>query len=191
MISSLARIELPVALAAVALSLAACSGSEPEPPAAPPPPVASAAPAAVTPAQSDPAATATPEAATPDAVTAKPERAAPASPPPAVAVPPPAPAAVAVPAAFASCSNCHSVAEGGPNRMGPNLFGIVGDQAGTRPGYTYSPAMAGSGVVWTEQTLDQFLAAPRDVVPGTKMAAAPVRSPEARHSIIDYLASLK
>lgn len=190
MISSLARIELSVALTAVVLCLAACSRSEPEPPAAPPP-VASAAPVAVTPVQADPVATSTPDAPAPDAVTAEPERAAPASPPPAVAVPPPAPAVVAVPAAFASCSSCHSVTEGGPNRMGPNLFGIVGDQAGTRQGYTYSPAMAGSGVVWTEQTLDQFLAAPRDVVPGTKMAAAPVRSPEARRSIIDYLAGLK
>lgn len=74
--------------------------------------------------------------------------------------------------------------------MGPNLHGIVGSRAGTRPGYNYSDAMANSGLVWTQSQLDTFLAAPRDVVPGTKMASPPVSNADNRRAIIEYLATL-
>lgn len=114
------------------------------------------------------------------------------SPPPADPVAPPAPtlAAQAIPAAFARCAGCHSVEQGAAHKMGPNLFGVAGARAGTRPGYAYSDAMVSSGVVWTDEALDQFLAAPRDVVPGTKMAAPPLVDPAARASIVAYLRTL-
>lgn len=75
--------------------------------------------------------------------------------------------------------------------MGPNLFGVVGSRAGSQAGYAYSPAMSGSDLVWTESSIDAFLAAPREVVPGTRMAAPPVRDAGTRRAIVEYLASLK
>lgn len=116
--------------------------------------------------------------------------AAPPTPAP-VAATTPAPVVRAVPAAFARCAGCHSVDQGAAHKMGPNLFGVAGARAGTRAGYTYSDAMASSGVTWTDAALDQFLAAPRDVVPGTKMAAPPLADPAARASIVAYLRTLE
>ena len=183
-------------LAALSFSLAACGRTE-TPPEAPAPPAASVA---TTPA---PAAATTGEAATRPSdegpLTVPPVEASPDVPaaPPATAsrpAPPAAPPPVVVsapPAAFASCAGCHSVEQGAPHKMGPNLFGVVGSRAGSQAGYAYSPAMSGSDLVWTESTIDAFLAAPREVVPGTRMAAPPVRDAGARAAIVEYLASLK
>lgn len=103
---------------------------------------------------------------------------------------PPVRTVAAVPAAFARCQACHSVAPGAPHKVGPNLAGVMGSVMGTRPGYEYSEAMAESGEVWTRERMDAFLASPRDVAPGTKMMAPPVRDAEDRQALIDYLASL-
>ncbi len=103
---------------------------------------------------------------------------------------PPPPAAVVVPAAFARCGGCHSVDRGAPAKMGPNLFGIVGSRAGSQPGYAYSEAMSASNITWTTTSLDEFIAAPREVVSGTKMAAPPVTDPAARAAIVSYLETL-
>ncbi len=185
-------LETLVVLSIVA-GLAACgspdrSESEPPPPSTAPktvdPAVAPAtAPVATSPAEAPAAATAAEPAA--------PEAASPS--PPSAAAPAPSPSAPvvqAVPAAFARCAGCHSVEQGAAHKMGPNLFGVAGARAGTRAGYSYSDAMTSSGVTWTDEALDQFLAAPRDVVPGTKMAAPPVADPTARASIVAYLRTL-
>ena len=100
-------------------------------------------------------------------------------------------AAVARPASFAMCQTCHSTGQGEAHRIGPNLFGIVGDKAGTRPGYNYSDAMKESGIVWTRDRLDAFIAAPRAIVPGTKMVIAGPKDAAKRKEIVDYLASLR
>lgn len=97
------------------------------------------------------------------------------------------PAAAATPPEFATCAGCHSVAPGAPQKSGPNLHGIIGRKAGAATGYSYSKALRDSGIVWTPETLDSFLAAPAKMVPGTRMTIA-VASDKRRQAIIAYLA---
>lgn len=92
---------------------------------------------------------------------------------------------------FLQCRACHTAAAGGAQGIGPNLAGIVGAQAASRPGYPYSPALTKSGLVWTAATLDGFLTRPSQMVPGTKMAFAGVADAKARAAIIAYLTTLK
>lgn len=99
--------------------------------------------------------------------------------------------AAVAPPAFAQCRTCHSTGRGEAHGVGPNLFGVVGAGAGSKAGYTYSEALKNSGIIWTRDRLDAFIAAPREVVPGTKMAVAGPQDSAARRGIIDYLASLR
>ncbi len=89
-------------------------------------------------------------------------------------------------AVFAQCGACHVVTPG-ENRVGPSLAGIVGHEAGAVEGYSYSPANANSGIVWTPEKLFQYLENPQRVVPGTKMAFAGLSDPQDRADVIAYL----
>jgi cytochrome c len=89
-----------------------------------------------------------------------------------------------------NCAVCHS-AEAGQNKVGPSLFGVVGRKAGTVAAYTYSDAMKNSGITWTPDQLDKYLANPKGVVPNTKMIFLGLKKPEDRKAIVDYLANLK
>lgn len=103
---------------------------------------------------------------------------------------PATPVAVATPpAAFFQCRSCHSV-KPGQNGIGPTLHGIVGSKAGEVPGFSFSPALKASGITWDRPTLEQWLAAPTKLVPGTRMVAM-VPDPVRRKEIIDYLETLK
>lgn len=93
------------------------------------------------------------------------------------------------PVAFARCATCHQTAPG-RNGVGPSLAGVYGAPAAHEPTYAYSRAMRESGLVWDEATLDAYLANPREVVPGTKMAFAGLRDPAERAAIIAYLKTL-
>lgn len=95
-------------------------------------------------------------------------------------------AVAAEPASFAQCKACHSV-EPGKNGIGPSLAGVFGDKAGAVPGFDFSDAMKNSGLVWNQANLDRFLADPRGVVPGTKMAFGGVKDAAKRQEIINYL----
>lgn len=88
---------------------------------------------------------------------------------------------------FNRCTACHTVTQ--QNRSGPHLAGVVGRKAGAVAGYRYSPALASSAIVWDEQALDDFLAAPAKAVPGTKMAIG-VPKAEDRQDVISYLKSI-
>jgi cytochrome c len=90
-----------------------------------------------------------------------------------------------------TCIGCHTVASD-RSRIGPSLQGIVGRRAATRPGYIYSAALkeAGEkGLVWTEANLADFIRAPRDKVPGTKMYYPPIKDDQKIADIIAYLKS--
>lgn len=111
--------------------------------------------------------------------------------PPAPAPPPePPPAWIAasrVPE-FRKCANCHRVEKGAANGLGPNLYDVFARPAGTsQPDYLYSPALAESRLVWDFATLDRWLAKPRALVPGTKMAFPGLSDAEERKAVIAFL----
>ncbi|MEM8950656.1 MAG: cytochrome c family protein, partial [Pseudomonadota bacterium] len=88
------------------------------------------------------------------------------------------------------CVACHSFEEGGADKIGPNLYAIVGRDIGASSGFAYSDALGGMGGVWDYEALDGFLANPKGWAPGTKMAYAGMRSAEDRADLILYLRSL-
>jgi cytochrome c len=92
---------------------------------------------------------------------------------------------------FVRCAVCHTAQRGAPNRLGPNLFGVVGRTAGTLNGYAYSRAMTNSGIVWNDATLAHYLMGPSAVVPGTKMTFAGFSSQQQADDVSAYLATLK
>jgi cytochrome c len=89
------------------------------------------------------------------------------------------------------CFICHTVDQGGPNKQGPNLFGIVGRKTGSVEGFRYTSANKNADIVWSPETLDPYLANPRKVIPGTNMAFAGLRSEADRKNLIAYLQTLK
>jgi len=88
---------------------------------------------------------------------------------------------------FKKCTSCHTIDKGGPNRVGPNLYDIVGRAIGKHAGYTYSSAMEKKGGDWTIDALNTYLYSPRDVVPGTKMSFAGIKDNQERADLIAYL----
>ncbi|MGH8221419.1 MAG: c-type cytochrome [Woeseiaceae bacterium] len=87
-------------------------------------------------------------------------------------------------AVYSRCLACHSLAQ---HRTGPKHCGLLGRRAGSSPGFDYSPAMKRSKIVWSEKTLDRFLAAPLKVVPGTTMTYDGVHDPKERADLIAYI----
>jgi cytochrome c len=91
----------------------------------------------------------------------------------------------------ARCTACHSMTSDGGNRVGPNLFGVVGRKAGTLAGYSYSSAMKNSGLVWSEDNLAKYLMSPSTVVSGTKMTFGGFQQQQQASDVAAYLATLK
>jgi cytochrome c len=89
-------------------------------------------------------------------------------------------------AVFVQCQTCHSK-DPGVNKVGPSLHGIIGRHSGSIPGFNYSTANKGSGIVWTEQELYAYLENPQKVVPGTYMTYTGVKDPQKRADVIAYL----
>lgn len=90
----------------------------------------------------------------------------------------------------AKCAICHAPVEG-QNKIGPSLWGVVGRKAGTLASYTYSDAMKGANRTWDAATLDDYLIAPRQKIPGIKMIFAGLPDTADRQNVIAYLATLK
>jgi cytochrome c len=94
----------------------------------------------------------------------------------------------------AKCKACHTFDNGGPDRTGPNMWGIVGSHVAHRDGFSYSGALVGKKAeigTWDEPHLFAFLAAPKEYIPGTKMQFNGVKNPAERADLIAWLKTLK
>ncbi|KZV65213.1 cytochrome c [Peniophora sp. CONT] len=93
------------------------------------------------------------------------------------------------------CEHCHTIEEGKPHPYGPNLSGIWGQRAGSIPDYKYSPANLAAGqdggkrkpLTWDEQTMYEYLRAPKKYIPGTKKPFEGVPSEQDRCALVAYL----
>ena len=89
------------------------------------------------------------------------------------------------------CATCHIDAAEGPRRLGPTLFGLIGRKTGAVEGFRYTEANRNAGFAWTPEKLDQYLRNPRELIPGTNMAFAGIRSDADRANVVAYINSLK
>ena len=88
---------------------------------------------------------------------------------------------------FKKCAACHSISEGGENKIGPALWGVLGRKAGSISDYKYSKAITAYGKSWTFEEMDGFLKKPKDWIKGTKMSFAGLKDPKERAAVILYM----
>ena len=90
-----------------------------------------------------------------------------------------------------ACAGCHDFTEGGPNKVGPNLYGVVGRNHGSHDGFTYSEDMAAlKDKPWSYEALNEFLTGPKAVIKGTKMNFPGIKKEADRANLLAYLGSL-
>jgi cytochrome c len=88
---------------------------------------------------------------------------------------------------FNKCAACHNADKGGPNQMGPNLWGVLGEPIGQGKGFPFSDALAKKGGTWNWDNLSEWLTSPRAFAPGTKMTFAGLGDPQDRANVIAFL----
>lgn len=94
-------------------------------------------------------------------------------------------------AIFKKCTACHSSEHDGPNKVGPNLAGVVGRPRASHAGFGYSDAMKAKGGNWTLEDLASFIHSPKTFVPGTKMLFPGIADPGDLGDLLAYLNTLK
>ena len=93
----------------------------------------------------------------------------------------------------AKCQACHNLDQGGPNMTGPNLWGVLGRQPGTHPGFAYSDGMKAFGAkqpVWDYVHINDFITAPGKYIDGTKMTFIGLKQRQDRINVVAYLHTL-
>lgn len=94
-------------------------------------------------------------------------------------------------AVFKTCQACHDGSKGGPNKVGPNLWGVVGRMHGSHEGFAYSDAMAAlKDKPWTYEALNTFITSPKTAIPGTKMGYGGMKKDSDRANLLAYLQTL-
>lgn len=88
---------------------------------------------------------------------------------------------------FAQCRSCHTIAQGSMNMVGPNLHGVIGRRIGSLPNFNYSPPARAQNFSWDAEHLDQWIANPQAMIPGTRMGFAGVRDATQRRDLIAYI----
>jgi cytochrome c len=88
---------------------------------------------------------------------------------------------------FLMCAACHTLHAGEADKVGPNLYGVVGKAAGSRGAFAYSESLKNSGIIWSAETLDAWLKQPSALVPGCKMAFPGLPNDQDRRDVIAYL----
>lgn len=88
---------------------------------------------------------------------------------------------------FNKCMACHNADKGGPNQMGPNLWGVLGEAIGQGKGFAFSDALSKKGGTWNWDNLSQWLTSPKAFAPGTKMTFAGLSNPQDRANVIAFL----
>jgi cytochrome c len=94
-------------------------------------------------------------------------------------------------ATFKKCQACHDGVKGGPNKVGPNLWGVVGRPKASHEGFNYSDAMKAKGDAWTPEDIVAFVHGPKAFVPGTKMLFPGIADPSELADLLAYLNTLK
>ena len=93
-------------------------------------------------------------------------------------------------AIFKKCVACHTIAQGGANGIGPNLWATLGEGIGQgKAGYAFSTALKGKGGNWTFETMNEWLSNPKKFAPGNKMTFAGLGNPEERAAVLLYINS--
>ena len=88
---------------------------------------------------------------------------------------------------FKKCAACHSISQGGRNKIGPALWGVLGRKAGSVSGYKYSKAIIAYGKSWSFEEMNGFLLKPKEWIKGTKMSFAGLKNANERAAIILYM----
>tara|TARA_B110001454_G_C12638089_1_gene399990 strand:- start:238 stop:762 length:525 start_codon:yes stop_codon:yes gene_type:complete len=88
---------------------------------------------------------------------------------------------------FKKCAACHSIAQGGTNKIGPALWGVLKRKAGSLTDYKYSKAMVEHGKQWSFEEMNGFLLKPKDWIKGTKMSFAGLKNSKDRAAVILYM----
>ena len=88
---------------------------------------------------------------------------------------------------FKKCAACHSITEGGANKIGPALWGVIGRKAGSISDYKYSKALVAYGKPWSFEEMNGFLIKPKEWIKGTKMAFAGLKDEKDRAAVLLYM----